>query len=276
MIKVIALDLDGTTLTHDKKLTVRTQRAIEAAIKKGVSVVIATGRVFSALPEEILRVDGIQYALTSNGACITDLQGGKLIYTNCIDPSALVKTAELIQRHAYIYDYMVEVFSEGHAYIEKRHYENVQSYGLGQTHVDYILKTREPVIDLFGFMLAHKDTIENINVNFVNMDDRAAMWPVMRQLENVTLTSSFDHNIEVGGMTTSKAEAISRLCGILGCEMADVMACGDSPNDIQMLRAAGFPVAMGNAKNELKEIAAYVAPANDEDGVADAIEKFVL
>ena len=276
MIKIVALDLDGTTLTSDKRLSARTQKALETAIAQGVHVVAATGRTLAALPKEILKINGLKYALTSNGACINDLQSGELIYTNCIAPETLVKATELIQKHAYIYDYMVEAFSEGKAYMETRHYHHVHSYGLGKSHVDYIVETRTPVTDLFGFMLEHKNTIENININFTGTADKAAMWPVVRQLEGVSLTSSFEHNIEIGGATTSKAEAISQLCRILGCDMSEVMACGDSPNDMPMLEAAGTAVAMGNAKDELKSIATYIAPTNDEDGVAVAIEKFIL
>ena len=276
MIKIVALDLDGTTLTSDKRLSARTQKALETAIAQGVHVVAATGRTLAALPKEILKINGLKYALTSNGACINDLQSGELIYTNCIAPETLVKATELIQKHAYIYDYMVEAFSEGKAYMETRHYHHVHSYGLGKSHVDYIVETRTPVTDLFGFMLEHKNTIENININFTGTADKAAMWPVVRQLEGVSLTSSFEHNIEIGGATTSKAEAISQLCRILGCDMSEVMACGDSPNDMPMLEAAGTAVAMGNAKDELKSIATYIAPTNDEDGVAVAMEKFVV
>ncbi len=276
MIKLIALDLDGTTLTSDKRLTERTQRALETAIERGVHVVAATGRTLGALPKEILKIKGLNYALTSNGACINDLNEGKLIYANCISPAALIKASDLILRYAYIYDYMVEAFSEGNAYMEQRHYHNVNSYGLGKTHVDYILETRKPVKDLFSFMLAHKNTIENININFNSQAEKAAMLPVLGQLEDVSLTSSFEHNIEIGGATTSKAEAISQLCKILGFEMSEVMACGDSPNDMPMLEAAGTAVAMGNAKDELKRVASYIAPTNDEDGVAEAVERFVL
>ena len=79
-IKLIALDLDGTTLNDDRVISRANREALEAAIEKGVNVVIATGRAYSALPEDVFEIKGIQYVLTSNGAVITDLRRKEVIY----------------------------------------------------------------------------------------------------------------------------------------------------------------------------------------------------
>ena len=96
------------------------------------------------------------------------------------------------------------------------------------------------------------------------------------RLANTTLTSSFDHNLEIGGATTSKAGALRELEQILGVKPCEMMAIGDSPNDMAMMQLAGMPVAVGNAKDEVKAIAKYVTGTNHEDGVAQAVKKFVL
>lgn len=85
MIKLIALDLDGTTLNYEGRLEDRTKVILEAAIAKGVIIVIATGRVFSAIPKEILEISGIHYAITSNGANLIDLNTRQLIYSNLMN-----------------------------------------------------------------------------------------------------------------------------------------------------------------------------------------------
>ena len=103
-----------------------------------------------------------------------------------------------------------------------------------------------------------------------------AMYEKLIRLPEATITSSFDHNLEIGGATTSKADALRQMGKLLGIRQDEMMAIGDSPNDIAMLLESGTPVAVGNAKPEVKEIAKYIAPTNHEDGVADAIEKFVL
>ena len=132
-------------------------------------------------------------------------------------------------------------------------------------------QTKEP-----GATEQKQASIENINIFFDIMEEKAAMWEVLVTLKDVTLTSSFDNNWEIGGATTSKGAAVEALCEKLEIQKGHVMACGDSPNDESMLRMAGVPVAVGNAKDVIKGLAVFVSGTNEEDGVAMAIEKFVL
>ena len=83
-IKLIALDLDGTTLNSAKRISERTCVALETAAKQGVHIVVATGRPFAALPEDVFHIHAIRYMLTSNGAAITDLSSGEIFYENCL------------------------------------------------------------------------------------------------------------------------------------------------------------------------------------------------
>ncbi|MCL1982921.1 MAG: Cof-type HAD-IIB family hydrolase [Clostridiales bacterium] len=271
-IRLIALDLDGTTLDSKGRLSARTKGTLEAAAKKGVHVVISTGRAYSALPADVFAIDGLRYILTSNGASVTDIADGRQVYSNCIGPEALDRAVALLRN----FDFLMEFFIQGRAYVEKSMYDRVEAMNFTEKHRNYIKKTRQPVANLLDFALRHRAQVENINVNFENQADRGMMRGVLATLEGVTLTTSFDHNLEIGGATTSKAEAIKAICGMLGVACSEVMACGDSPNDAAMLRAAGLSVAMGNAKDELKAIAKHVTLTNDDDGVAEAVEAFVL
>lgn len=271
-IKLIALDLDGTTLNDNRVISAANRQALEAAVDKGVNVVIATGRTFSALPPDVFEIRGIQYVLTSNGAVITDLRTKQVVYENCIAPDAVEAAVDLLKQ----YDFMIETFTDGNAYIEKSHYDHIKETRLSFRHVDYVLTTRQPVAGLYDFILEHKEHIENINVNFENQEDRAMMREVLSKLPKTTLTTSFDHNLEIGGATTSKAGALKELGKVLGVAPEEMMAVGDSPNDMAMMQIAGMPVAVGNAKEEVKAIAKYVTATNHEDGVAQAVQKFVL
>lgn len=271
-IKLIALDLDGTTLNKEGKITPKTRNALEKAIDKGVKVVIATGRCFDALPVEMIDFPGLRYAITSNGAQIRDMKTGETLYRNCIDEHAIGAIADTLEDH----DHMMEVFVDGKAYIEKKWYDDVLEGNTIHRSKDYVLRTRRPTEGLMNFMRRNELCIENINIFFDSMEDKAAMWEVLITLEDVTLTSSFDNNWEIGGATTSKGAAVEALCEQLDIHKDHVMACGDSPNDGSMLKVAGFPVAVGNAKDVIKELAIFVSGTNEEDGVATAIEKFVL
>ncbi|MDO4834013.1 MAG: HAD family hydrolase [Bacillota bacterium] len=272
MIKLIALDLDGTTLNREGKLSERNRRALETAADKGVSIVIATGRPLCALPQEIMDFEPVRYVLTSNGARIADLQEGKSLYENCLQPHSVEAAVKLLEPTKYV----LETFVKGVAYIEGWYYRQVEKTRKSFRTVDYILKTRHPKDDFYHFMLEHSSSIENINVNFEDVSEKPEMKEKLEMLPDVTITSSFDHNLEIGGKTTSKAEALRQMCRLLEIEPSEMMAAGDSPNDIAMLRAAGLAVAVGNAKPELKEIADFIAPVCYEDGVAVAVEKFVL
>jgi len=271
-IKLIALDLDGTTLTDDKHISEATRQALEEAAENGVNVVIATGRTFSAVPEEVFSVRGIRYVMTSNGAMITDTWNDEVIYENHLAPSAVENVVALLKQ----YDFMVETFVGGVAYIDRRFYEGIRDCKIGYRHMEYVLTTRRPVDDLLGFILQNKEHIENININFEYQDDRQMMREKLLQIPDTTLTTAFDTNLEVGGATTSKASALLHLEKILGVSPDEMMAVGDSPNDMAMMKLAGLPVAMGNAKDEVKEIAVYVTDSNKNDGVAKAVRKFVI
>ena len=272
-IKLIALDLDGTTLRKGSILSEETKIALEEAILKGINVVIATGRTFASLPECIFGIKGLEYVITSNGAHITDISKGKVIYSNCADGKAIEKVRELLYAHS---EFPVEVFTDGHAYIDELVYEDIKNNGSDYMDASYIVRTRNPIPCVYDFMLKHRNDIENINIHFRDLQDKADFKVILETLEGITVTSSMPHNIEIGGETTSKATAIFDLCQRLNIKETNVMAIGDSPNDSAMITAAGLGIAMGNAVDEVKEIADYVTLPNNEDGVAHAVKKFVL
>lgn len=271
-IKLIALDLDGTTLNKDGELSLENKAAIEIAIEKGVHVVIATGRCFDALPEEIIKIKGIRYAITSNGAQIRDFKKGIAIYNNCIDAKAIQSVYDLLVQ----YNHMIEIFVDGSAYMEASVYYQIKNNGISFRHRDYVVETRNPVEDVLGFMLKNRSGIENINIFFETKEEKEKMRPKLEQLKNVTMTTSLEANWELGGDSTSKATALHELNNILGVNKNEVMACGDSANDGAMLDLAGLPIAVGNAKEVIKKRAKFIARSNHENGVAQAINKFVI
>lgn len=271
-VKLIALDLDGTTLGRDG-ISDYTRETLEEAIEKGIHVVIATGRTFTALPEDIYRIRGLEYVISSNGAHITYLPEEKIIYSNCISAAAAAKMRKILEAHSC---HPIEVFTGGKAYIDERVYSDLMENGSDYMNADYIRRTRTPIVGIYDFLEENKANIENINIHFRLLEDKAQFWKMMKEQKDITATSSFIHNIEIGGATTSKADAIAKLCDIVGIEEKNVMACGDSPNDMAMIQAAGLGVAMGNAEEEVKAIADFVTLSNLEDGVAYAVKRFVM
>ena len=270
-IKLIALDLDGTTLTRNG-LTRRTKETLEEVIARGLDVVIATGRPYSALPEQVKAIKGLEYVIISNGAHIVRPLTGEFLYSNYADRDAILRVRDMLMEKAF----PVEVFTEGRAYVDRELYEDVKKHGSSYLSAKYILRTREPVDGIYDFWLKHADSIENVNIQFEFQKDKAEMKAALENAEGITLTSSTYHNLEVGGETTSKASALWQLCRMKGLTMENVMAFGDSPNDGTMIREAGIGVAMENATADILEDADITAPSNDDEGVAYTLRMLLL
>lgn len=270
-VKLIALDLDGTTLTRHG-LGAETKRVLEESATAGIEVVIATGRAYNSLPEDILALDGINYLITSNGAHITDANTGETIYSDCIAADRIDEIHDSLKESGF----GIEVFARGIPMISQKYYDDVKRGFFPYLSRKYIMETRKPTEDIYGFILDNKEEIENINVHFEFLSDREAMREKLEKIEGITVTSSVPHNLEIGGENTSKATAVRKICRMEDIDLENVMAFGDNPNDITMITVAGIGIAMGNGEPEVKESADFVTLTNDEEGVAFAIRKMVL
>lgn len=271
-ISLVATDLDGTLLLQNKHISKRTYDVLKKANENGVHVVIATGRSFSALPESIFKIDGMRYVVTSNGANIIDLKDNEIIYKNCIDAAQIPKIINFLKGRPYI----LEVFTGGKAYMSKSDYDKFRSRTIDFRPIEYVLQTRIPIADIFEFTSKNASAIENININFDSLSDKPKAYEELLKFDNITVTTSFDFNLEIGGNTTSKGDALNFLTQMLGLTSKNVLSIGDNPNDSSMLDFAKIAVAVENAHEDVLRLADYTTSSNDEDGVAKAIEKFVL
>lgn len=269
-IKVIAMDLDGTALNHQKQLTERTRAAIQNAAKSGIQIVVATGRTFSSLAPEVLAMPEITCAITSNGAVVNRIPDGAVLLHNYPNPETVSEIAGMIQGEKID----TEVCTGGQAYIGQSYYDRVLE-GKTNRDVQYVKTTRHPVPDIYQFLLEHRVAIENINLNFKTLEEKQQWQQRFQKLPGVTPTSSFLFNVELGGATTSKAHALQALLDEWQMTSQQVMAFGDSENDLGMIQLAGIGVAMANGMEEVKQAADLLAESNEEDGVAKIIEQLI-
>lgn len=271
-IKIIGLDLDGTTLTRDGQLPEINKYAIERAIASHIHVVVATGRVLNAVPDVIRDIEGLRYIISSNGAHIRDLKINEDIYSSYIDSKVIEEVVSLSIKKKL----SLEAFHDGKAYIDARLYDDIKVRGSVYRNKDYVLRTREPIDDIYSFMLSNPKEIENINIFFDDLNQLEEIKNVFNKFENATVTSSLPNNIEIGGINSSKSKALSKLIDILGLKKDNLLCCGDAANDIPMIELAEIGVAMGNAWDIVKEHADYVADTNINGGVGKAILKFAF
>ena len=271
-IKLIGLDLDGTLLTSDKQMTPYTKSVLEKAMAQGVEVLVATGRPISAVPKEILEIPGMKYALTSNSARVLNLETNEVIQASMLP----METAEQFLDILDHYDAIQEIFIDGIAYVRSKELDRVYDYFLNPSMAEYVFNTRVHVEDIRQILHKKQSPVDKVHGMFKNAEDMQAAYEEMKDIEGVVIASSIGNNWEINKEGTDKGKGLLRLGEMLGIKREEIMACGDGMNDLEMLKAVGFAVAMENGVDEVKEVADYVTVTNDEDGVAKAIEKFVL
>jgi len=271
-IKLIALDLDGTALKEGGWLTDTTREAIERAISAGFLVVPTTGRTLSEIPDEIMAIQGIRYAIVSNGASIMDLENDEEIFSDLIS----LDSAKLIFDLLYAQDLSFEVYSEGVSFCDERFITEVVGYFSGRkANYSWLAERIRFVKNLPSYFGKAKRHVEKITVNTLIGEARVIIEKALTEIPSVYVTSSDPRNMEINSVTANKGAALLQLCSGLGFTPEHVMAIGDGNNDIEMLRFAGFSVAMGNAVPEAKLAASYVTVSNNDDGVAVAFRKFL-
>lgn len=271
-IKMIGLDLDGTLLTSKKELTEYTKNVLARAIEQGVTVLVSTGRPISGVPEELRTFPGMRYAVTANGARVLDLETNQVIYENLLP----VETAAQILSILQDYDTIHEMFIDGIGYTNAEGLRNIYYYYDEKSMADYMLRTRIPAENVREKLMQEMRPADKVQGIFKSLEEKRAAEVRLKEIEGITVTGAFHNNLEMNREGTNKGIGLLKLGEILGIRGEEIMACGDGMNDYEMLKTVGFAVAMGNGHERLKEIADYVTVTNDEDGVAKAIEQFVL
>jgi len=240
-IKLVALDMDGTLLNKAGEISEENRRAIKEAENQGVFVVLSTGRSFATCSDFAKSMELQSYLITVNGSEIYDNQG-KLVERNIVDSDSIQWMWELSQKYG-------------------THFWAISCDNI------YRAEMPEKIHDSqwlkFGF-----DT-DDENIRKIIMDELVSKG-------NFEISNSSPTNIEVNAMGVNKAKAIKLVCSLLDITMDNVMAVGDSLNDLAMISEAKVGVAMGNAQEIVKEKADWVTATNEEDGVAKAIRKWAL
>ncbi len=271
-IRLIALDLDGTLLDSQKRLSARNKAALLECISRGIYVVPCTGRIWGGVPEDVRSLPGIRYAITTNGAIVEDIEAHRVLDERKLDCACAVDILELTGKFHTMYD----AYINGGAYGEARFMEHMDLYGIPDILQTMILKTRQAVPDIKEKIRELNLPVEKMNCFFGDQEERSRVRQALLARGDVIVSSSSDCNLEINALGATKGEAILRLAHHLGLNKEQTMGFGDGENDITMIRMVGLGVVMGNAAESLKAEADYVTITNDEDGVADAIEKLIL
>lgn len=271
-IRMIGLDLDGTLLNTQKELTENTRRVLTEAIDSGILVLVATGRPFTGIPEELRTFPGIHYALTSNGARVLDTDHNKLLIEHLLPMESAKKALRIFEK----YDTLSEIYFDGQGYADAAKLDEVGKYHHDPNMWNYVRTTRIPVPDIWDVIAKENRNMDKVQALFADMDEREKAWKELSELKELELVGSLSYNIEINATGVNKGTALVALGEMLDIPREAIMACGDGDNDVHLLREVGFGVAMANAQPQVKDAADYITSSNDEEGVARAIEKFAL
>lgn len=261
--KLIAADLDDTLLNDHLEISERNRRAFQLAQDMGVTVTIATGRMFrSALPIGLeLGIKGP--LVTYQGAFVKNIVTGEVMVHRPvpIDLARQVLTAGYengVHINIYINDtlYMDKITEEGRHYVEQA---KVEMNPVGNL-LDFLQD--EPTKILFIGEPAFLDKLSH------QMKEQFG--------DSLYITKSKPYYLEFMHPKATKMHGIGRLAELLGIRPEEIITFGDSYNDIEMIEYAGLGVAVSNAPQEIKEKADLVTDTNNNDGVAKVIEEFIL
>ena len=266
--KLIALDLDETTLNRQSRLSPGNRAALEAAIADGIEIVIASGRSLDTLPEEMTNFPGIRYAICGNGAMVYDLAEHAVLVQHFLPPETAAQVLSLSQGEFLTY----EGFVDGCAYAQIDYVNCPTDYLCGENSAAYIQATRRPVPDIAAFLLEHKTRLDSLDIVVGNLQVKETMLQRLKTLSGIYITSSVPHLIEISNEACGKHRGLAFLAEHLGIPQSAVCAFGNADNDADMLTWAGLGIAVANGSPACRAAADIITADYLEDGVARAFE----
>ena len=268
--RLIALDIDGTLLDSNLEVSPGNRAAIRRAAEAGKHVALSTGRCLSEIRDVVQDIPEIRYMICENGSCVYDRKYDHTIRVLPVPPEEIRRILEIMRNERAA----IQVFHENQSYFNQRSEDFVDN-----CHVGIYRETfrRTAVFDekLFENYGARPFRIEKINLYFEDSGDRERVQGMLASRPLKTAVS-FGSMLEIVSERADKGWGLGELCRHLNVPIESAIAVGDSMNDVEILRAAGFSAAMGNACPEAKAAAHVVAPDCDHDGVAWVIENYLL
>jgi Cof subfamily protein (haloacid dehalogenase superfamily) len=267
MYKLIALDMDGTLLTSDKKISDRTKLAISQARHKGVKVVLASGRPLAGMQQALNELEMFgdnEFVVYFNGSMVKEIGTDKIIHNAMIDGKKAKQVAALADELGLF----CHAFSAEYGLITP---QNNEFTGI-ESKINQI-----PVTEMSFDALSDDHPI--IKAMIVGEPEKLshAITTIPAQLhDEFTIVQSAPFFLEFLDLQSNKGVGVKAIADHLGITADEVICMGDAENDHHMLHYAGLGVAMENAMPQTKAIADIIADSNNDDGVAKVIEQYVL
>ncbi len=290
MYKLITIDLDGTLLNRYGEVTEYTKDIIKKTTNKGVLVVLASGRISESVLTIAKEIGADKYYISGNGSVLYDMQKDEILYENYLTKEKVLEIIELCDKNSIYYN----IYTENAVLAKSLNY-NVAFYNYENTKKSSDKKTDINIVeDMYNY-------IRNSNLNkFLKIticdENKIVFSSILRKIKNISDIDVLEvshmsqkkiktgtKEVEVGYFYTEVSSknvdkwfAIEKVMELENIKKEEVMALGDNNNDIVMIKNAGLGVAMGHSNEQVKKVADYITVDNNEDGVAKAIERYVL
>ncbi|OPJ59112.1 Cof-type HAD-IIB family hydrolase [Clostridium oryzae] len=272
--KLICIDMDGTLLNKYKRVSEASKEAIKKAFDKGIHIVITTGRTYVDAKYYSDLIGVKSPVIASNGALIKEKDRNEIIYKGVFKEGICPKLIDILSK----YNVLIMFITPEKVYYENNFVKAVMPYlqllRIVNPKIVYEnIENREQWGKVFDF---EQDNIIKCEIMSKNQRKLSEIRTKLNYVEGIEVVSSAKHNIEINNKGVCKGKAVEVLSGFYNIDRKEIIAIGDSENDLSMLEYAGIGVAMGNSTENIKQKADYVTDTNNNDGVAKAIDKFVL
>ena len=267
MIKLLAIDMDGTCLNEYSRISKKTLEALRQVKESGIIIVPTTGRALSCLPFQLKdHSDLYSYAITSNGAVVRDLVRKKDIFRKCIP------------------DYMAEYFLEEcedkrvgiTAHVKNQYW--IQGRALkfiGKLIFGRDVRAAKKMSNIRQNISDYGCSVEEIQLYFMPGCKVEKIHEILKRYPelNAAYTKMY---VEIYNRYASKGTALKYLADLLDIKKDEIACIGDGQNDLSMFEESGLKIAMGNAVDVLKENADFIVEKNNKEGVSHAIYSYIL
>lgn len=274
--KMVCIDMDGTLLGPRKRISKKNKSAIKMAHDKGIEIVVTTGRIYNnaAYFSNLLGVKSP--VIAANGAIVLDEKNNEVIYQSHILTEDCIKLLDILDTHRTFYQFYTDDTIYCNNWVTKISTRVFMTKQTSFEHlkVNYInIQGKKAWVDLFKSK--RKEIVKCVIVS-PNKRKINEIRSEISKLSNIIVFGAGEHSLEVNYKTVSKGNAVRILGEKYNIKKEEIICIGDNENDISMIEYAGVGIAMGNAIQEVKEKADYITDSNGRDGVAKAINKFVL
>lgn len=268
MYRLVAVDMDGTLLKPDRSISDRTKTTIKKAAEMGVKIVLTTGRPIAGVKnylEELELIGHEQYVIGLNGAVIC-----KTSDYSVVSSSETITGRDL----KYIYNKVKDLNTYVHAFTSHEDLVNEESRFSEDEEKRLNLKVR--VVDFLKDVSDDDVILKAVLEEDKHVLDRITSEVPEELFQEYCVIRSVDCMLEFMKKGCDKSVGLKKLAEHLEIRREEIISIGDAENDKEMIEYAGLGVAMGNARDDVKEMADFVTKSNEEDGVAYVIEKFIL